>query len=152
MTKFSDICTNPYYISKEVTKTITTGQLLTLFKDKRFKSLVDEVGILFKQLVKIHFITKKADKNKVITNAIGIEKEYIKKDKNRAIAFIYQGIEVQILLAIYEKYNNSIVLLIHDAIISKDKLDPQELSKIALEASGYNVSYEEELLVPILRD
>ena len=76
-----------------------------------------------------------------------IKKEFSRIEKKRAIAFIYQGIEVQILLAIYEKYNNSVVLLIHDAIISKDKLNPQELSETALEASGYNVSYEESKFV-----
>jgi hypothetical protein len=137
----------PYLISKEVKKTITTTQLITLLADEKFKYLVDEVVSLFNQLVKIHFQVRKDSKKKVVENAIGIKKEFSRKEKKRAIAFIYQGIEVQILLALYKKYNHSIVLLIHDAIISTDKLDPQGLSETALEASGYNVGYEESKLV-----
>lgn len=137
----------PYFISKEVKKTITTAQLITLLEDEKFKYLVDEVVSLFNQLVEIHFKVRDDSKKKVVENDIGIKKEFSRIEKKRAIAFIYQGIEVQILLAIYEKYNNSVVLLIHDAIISKDKLNPQELSETALEASGYNVSYEESKFV-----
>lgn len=133
------------YRSKKVKKAILEENLNLLLKDKSFLSLVDEVEILFQELTKKYCTKRKNCKKYVVRNIQGISKKFGLKNKKKPIAHLYQGIEVTILKAIYEKYKDSICLMIHDAIITKDKLDPQELSKITLEASGYDVTYEESI-------
>ena len=70
----------------------------------------------------------------------------VNKEKNKAIAHIYQGYEVKILLALFDKFKDNVALLLHDAIFTNIKLDIDEIEKIAFDASGFNVKYEEEII------
>lgn len=133
------------YRSKKVKKSISEENLNLLLKDKSFLLLVDEVEILFQELTKKYCTKRKELTYYVVKNMAEISKKFKPKKKKKAIAHLYQGIEVSILKAIYEKHKESICLMIHDAIITKDKLDPQELSKIAFKATGYDVTYEESI-------
>ncbi len=49
-------------------------------------------------------------------------------------------------MALFDKFKDNTVLLIHDAIFTNIKLDIDEIEKIAFEASGFNVKYEEEVI------
>jgi hypothetical protein len=116
-----------------------------LLNDEPFLALVNDVDKLFSALAKKYCQRRNGLKYYVADNLVGINKKFTLKDKKKAIAHIYQGIEVTILKAIYRKYQDSICLMIHDAIITKDKLDPQELSEIAFDKTGYEVTYEESI-------
>lgn len=132
--------------SEEMKKTVNEAQLKKLLSDKEFKTLVKEVRSVYSDLSRRHFKLRKGAKEKVVTNELGLKRKFKEVDRNKAIAFLYQGIEVKILLALYERYHSEVSLLIHDAIISKSRLDTNELAKLAFQASGYNVTFEEKIV------
>lgn len=131
--------------SDDLNKEMSEKSFRILLNDESFLALVNDVEELFSALAEKYCERRKGLKCYVVNNLAGISKKFTLKEKKKAIAHIYQGIEVTILKAIYEKYRDSICLKIHDAIITKDKLDPQELSRIAFEATGYEVTYEESI-------
>lgn len=131
--------------SATLNKEMSENSFRILLNDESFLALVNDVEKLFKLLVKKYCVRRKGLKKYVVTNLLGINKKFTLREKKKAIAHIYQGIEVSILKAVYEKYKDSISLMIHDAIITRDKLDPKELSKIVFEVIGYKVIYEESI-------
>ncbi|MDK2063290.1 hypothetical protein PT520_12275 [Aliarcobacter butzleri] len=139
-----------YMMGKETkahfTKDKEEEELDNLKSNSKFLKLVDEVETLYSSLSEKYLSHRKGTKSKRVTNILGITKEFKRSEKNKAIAHIYQGYEVKILLALYEKYEEDTVLLLHDAIFTKVKLDIDEVEKIAYEASGYSVKYEEEII------
>ena len=52
----------------------------------------------------------------------------------------------KILLALFDKFKDNVALLLHDAIFTNIKLDIDEIEKIAFDASGFNVKYEEDII------
>lgn len=141
--------TNKDMIGKDVKKIFhkkySLEEYLNLFNDEEFKQLVEEVNILFNELSKKYVKVRKNSKYCEIENAMGINKRFKRSEKNKAISHLYQGIEVKILLYIFESKKDSIALMIHDAIITDKKLELDELSKLAFECSNYNVIYEESI-------
>jgi len=137
---------NPNFISIEVAKTISKSELRRLHKDSSFKLFLDDVVYLFKELGDSQLKFKVGAKTKVVKNKLGVSKKFTRREKNKAIAFLYQGIEVQILLAVYKKYKDKISLLIHDAVIATEPLDLNELSRVGFKESGYRVTFEEEVV------
>ena len=99
--------------------------------DKLYSSLADD-----------YLPIRKGMKSKLVTNEMGISKPFTAKEKNKAIAHIYQGYEVKILLALFDEFKDNVALLLHDAIFTNIKLDIDEIEKIAFDASGFNVKYE----------
>ena len=111
-----------------------------------FFTLLYEVDKLYSSLAKEYLPIRKGMKSKLVTNEMGISKSFTAKEKNKAIAHIYQGYEVKILLALFDKFKDNVALLLHDAIFTNIKLDIDEIEKIAFDASGFNVKYEEEII------
>lgn len=128
------------------TKDKEEEELNNLKSNNKFLSLILEVEKLYSSLAKEYLSHRKGTTSKRVTNILAITKEFKRNEKNKAIAHIYQGYEVKILLALYEKYEKDTVLLLHDAIFTKVKLDIEEVERIAFEASGYMVKYEEEII------
>ena len=129
--------------SEALNKVMSEKSFNILLNDESFLALVNNVEKLFNALAEKYCEKRKGLKYYVVDNLAGISKKFTLKEKKKAIAHIYQGIEVTILKAVQEKYKENICLMIHDAIITKDRIDPLELSKIALEDTGYRVTYEE---------
>ncbi len=121
-------------------------ELDKLKSNSKFLRLVDEVAELYSYLAEKYLTIRKGAKSKRVPNILGITRNFKANEKNKAIAHIYQGYEVKILLALFDKFKDNTVLLIHDAIFTNVKLDIEEIEKIAFEASGFNVKYEEEII------
>lgn len=135
-----------FYRSNKIKSIMTDENFRILLSNKDFSSLVDDVKKLFSSLTRKYCHRRKNLNNYVVKNMAGINRKFNLSEKNRAIAHIYQGIEITILKAIQEKYADSICLMIHDAIITRDKLDTSELSRLAFEATEYEVIFEEDRL------
>ena len=121
-------------------------ELDNLKESRSFFTLLYEVDKLYSSLAKEYLPIRKGMKSKLVTNEMGISKSFTAKEKNKAIAHIYQGYEVKILLALFDKFKDNVALLLHDAIFTNIKLDIDEIEKIAFDASGFNVKYEEEII------
>lgn len=135
---------NPEHISDSVNATISKVQLRILLKNPIFKGIVEDTKVLFRKIVSVLFVSSNKQR---IENANGLRQIFTRKNKNKAVAFVYQGIESLILKHQQDIYADKIALLIHDAIISTEKLDVQELSDNAFKISdGYRVEYEEEII------
>ena len=109
-----------------------------------FYKLIENVEKLYK--IYKDFIQKKYHHKDFIQMPNGIIN--LKDDENKNISnskivsSIYFSLESQILDLIYEKYKDSLTLLIHDGFISKDELDVNELEKLVKDELGYDVKYE----------
>lgn len=121
-------------------------ELDKLKESPSFFKLLYEVDKLYSSLADDYLPIRKGMKSKLVTNKMGISKSFTAKEKNKAIAHIYQGYEVKILLALFDKFKDNVALLLHDAIFTNIKLDIDEIEKIAFDASGFNVKYEEEII------
>lgn len=121
-------------------------ELDKLKSNPKFLKLVLEVEELYSSLAEKYLTIRKGKKKKRVTNILGITQLFKASEKNKAVAHIYQGYEVQILLSLFDKFKDNTVLLIHDAIFTNIKLDIDEVEKIAFKASGFNVKYEEEII------
>jgi hypothetical protein len=139
-----------YKLGKKTKRLFTYGkekeELDNLKNNLSFSKLLYEVDKLYSSLAEDHLQIRKGMKSKLVTNEMGISKSFIAREKNKAIAHIYQGYEVKILLALFDKFKDNVALLLHDAIFTNIKLDIDEIEKIAFEASGFNVKYEEEII------
>lgn len=117
-------------------------ELDNLKESRSFFTLLYEVDKLYSSLADDYLPIRKGMKSKLVTNEMGISKPFTAKEKNKAIAHIYQGYEVKILLALFDEFKDNVALLLHDAIFTNIKLDIDEIEKIAFDASGFNVKYE----------
>lgn len=80
-----------------------------------------------------------------ITNAVGIKKEVKPRKKGKALAHILQGCERQVLDAIVKHSNrDDIALLVHDCAVFYNRQSSEELSKIVLEETGFNLEFSED--------
>ena len=139
-----------YKLGEHTKRLFMTGkekeELDKLKESPSFFTLLYEVDKLYSSLADDYLPIRKGMKSKLVTNEMGISKSFTAKEKNKAIAHIYQGYEVKILLALFDKFKDNVALLLHDAIFTNIKLDIDEIEKIAFEASGFNVKYEEEII------
>ena len=139
-----------YKLGEHTKRLFMTGkekeELDKLKESPSFFTLLYEVDKLYSSLAKEYLPIRKGMKSKLVTNEMGISKSFTAKEKNKAIAHIYQGYEVKILLALFDKFKDNVALLLHDAIFTNIKLDIDEIEKIAFDASGFNVKYEEEII------
>ena len=82
-------------------------------------------------------------KNKIIKNAVGIEREIHKKTE--AMAHILQGYERLILdVLITNSEPNDVALLVHDCIVYYTPKSPTELSRIVKENTGFDLEFSEK--------
>jgi hypothetical protein len=80
-----------------------------------------------------------------IRNAVGIDKEVRARKKGKALAHILQGCERQVLDAVIKHSNrNDIALLVHDCVVFYNRQSPEELSRIVLEETGFNLEFSED--------
>jgi len=79
-------------------------------------------------------------------NAIGIKGDKNKNKKSQKMAHILQGYERQVLDAImhYSEFGDT-SLLLHDCVVFNGRVNPQEISQVVREETGFNLSFEEEL-------
>ena len=81
--------------------------------------------------------------NKVIKNAVGIEREF--KSKAKAMAHILQGYERLILDALITNSEpNDVALLVHDCIVYYTPKSTAELSRIVKESTGFDLEFSEK--------
>ena len=82
-------------------------------------------------------------KNKIIKNAVGIEREIRKKTE--AMAHILQGYERLILDALITNSDpNDVALLVHDCIVYYTRKSRTELSRIVKENTGFDLEFSEK--------
>ena len=82
-------------------------------------------------------------KNKIIKNAVGIEREIHKKTE--AMAHILQGCERLILdVLITNSEPNDVALLVHDCIVYYNRKSRTELSRIVKENTGFDLEFSEK--------
>ena len=82
-------------------------------------------------------------KNKIIKNAVGIEREI--KEKAKAMAHILQGYERLILdVLIANSEPNDVALLVHDCIVYYTPKLRTELTRIVRENTGFELEFSEK--------
>jgi hypothetical protein len=76
-------------------------------------------------------------------NAVGIK--FIKTKDSQRMAHILQGYERQVIDAIIKHLDRSnIALLVHDCIVTYDRISPKLLSDIVQQETGFNLEFSEE--------
>jgi|GEM_PF-865173 len=94
-----------------------------------------------KAFVKAH--NHLVDDSKDITNAVGIKVESRGRGVN--MAHILQGCERQVLDAVIRHSNrDDIALLVHDCVVFYKRQLPEELSRIVLEETGFELEFSED--------
>lgn len=63
----------------------------------------------------------------------------------KRLAYILQNEEVQCLEALIEEFGDDIILLHHDSITTTSRMDPDKLSRVVFEKTGYKLSFEETI-------
>jgi hypothetical protein len=82
---------------------------------------------------------------KKVVNAVGIQMKYSKDTKAQKMAHILQGHERQVLDAIIDKSEfGDIVLLLHDCVVFKGRVDPTDITRVVKKETGFTLSFEEE--------
>jgi hypothetical protein len=76
-------------------------------------------------------------------NAVGIK--FIKTKDSQRMAHILQGYERQVIDAIIKHLDrNNIALLVHDCIVTYDRVDLNWLSDIVQQETGFNLEFSED--------
>jgi hypothetical protein len=76
-------------------------------------------------------------------NAVGIR--FIKNNNRQRMAHILQGCERQVIDAIIKHFDrNNVALLVHDCIVTYDKVDTSWLSEIVKQETGFDLDFSEE--------
>ena len=139
---------------KEILQALTYGAQLTSNKrQKIFESCEGDLELIdrvinnpwLKQFASTFKIAHKhlVGKNKIIKNAVGIEREI--KEKAKAMAHILQGYERQILdVLIANSEPNDVALLVHDCIVYYTPKSTTELTRIVKENTGFELEFSEK--------
>jgi hypothetical protein len=139
---------------KEILQALTYGAQLTSNKrQKIFESCEGDLELIervitnpwLKQYASTFKLASKhlIGKNKIIKNAVGIEREILKKTE--AMAHILQGYERLILdVLITNSEPNDVALLVHDCIVYYTPKSPTELSRIVKENTGFELEFSEK--------
>jgi hypothetical protein len=83
-----------------------------------------------------------------VINAFGKSADPNKLTDPQLFAHLLQGVEAKALQAALQCYPNDIVLVQHDGFASKSRLDVGVLAAAVREATGYDLTYEEQQLKP----
>ena len=139
---------------KEILQALTYGAQLTSNKrQKIYESCEGDVELIdrvinspwLKKLASTFKIAHKhlVGKNKIIKNAVGIEREI--KEKAKAMAHILQGYERLILdVLIANSEPNDVALLVHDCIVYYTPKSTTELTRIVKENTGFELEFSEK--------
>ena len=139
---------------KEILQALTYGAQLTSNKRQTiYESCVGDLELLdrvlnnlwLKQFAGTFGIAHEhlIGKNKIIKNAVGIEREIHKKTE--AMAHILQGCERLILdVLITNSDPNDVALLVHDCIVYYTPKLPTDLSRIVKENTGFELQFSEK--------
>lgn len=139
---------------KEILQALTYGAQLTSNKRQKIyescegdEELIDRVinNLWLKQFASTFKIAHKhlIGKNKIIKNAVGIEREI--KEKAKAMAHILQGYERLILdVLIANSEPNDVALLVHDCIVYYTPKSTTELTRIVKENTGFELEFSEK--------
>ena len=91
-----------------------------------------------------HYNKMYKGKNKIV-NAVGIESEEDKNKKSQKMAHILQGHERKVLDAIIKHWEfGSIALLLHDCVVFTGRVNPNDITQVVKDETGFDLSFEEE--------
>ena len=139
---------------KEILQALTYGAQLTSNKrQKIFESCEGDLELIervitnpwLKQYASTFKLASKhlIGKNKIIKNAVGIEREILKKTE--AMAHILQGYERLILdVLIANSEPNDVALLVHDCIVYYSRKSRTELTRIVKENTGFDLEFSKK--------
>jgi hypothetical protein len=84
--------------------------------------------------------------NERITNAVGIQIDKEKTKSSQEMAHILQGLERKVLDSIIERSEfGDVKLLLHDCVVFNRKIDPEDISKVVREETGFDLLFDEEM-------
>ena len=136
---------------------LVNNKRTTLYKDCNGDQDVIERVIANEWLKSLGIVFKKTSKHltdgkSVINNAVGIKRQLKTKDvnegmnKSQAVAHILQGHEREVLDVVIDHYDrNDIVLLLHDCVVFTGRVDPNDITQVVKDETGFVLSFDEKL-------
>ena len=136
---------------KEIIQALTYGAQLTNNKRQKVYEVCEGDAQLIERVINNLWLKKLAStfkiahthlvgNNKVIKNAVGIEREF--NSKAKAMAHILQGYERLILdVLITNSEPNDVALLVHDCIVYYTPKSTAELTRIVKESTGFDLEF-----------
>jgi hypothetical protein len=63
----------------------------------------------------------------------------------KILAYMLQAEEVKVLESLIEAFEDDIIFIHHDSITTTRRMNPDELSRVVFEKTGYQLSFEEQV-------
>jgi len=144
----AEVSKNLQQLSKysSLVKELGVSNLESAYSITDIQNIVLETMELFDELeyyIKEN-MTKRVKNKWVFTNTRGEEIELDRWSKGKVIAYLFNGIESQVLDVVRKKYQHS--LLLFDSFVSEEDIDTKDLSKLVYNETSYDLTFSKELL------
>ena len=132
------------HIKWTIKKLLTRDQIRILLNDEYFINLRNETKFAMKGIAEL----ARTDKSRIVTNAVGIQKEFKPWNYRKVCYHLYVGVEKLILNNITDRLNSETppLLLMHDGFISPIRLNTNALEEAVKSDTGYVIKYSEKLI------
>ncbi len=119
-----------------------------IYQHPQFLALRDDIAGARAAILKGQTVSREG----TIKNCRGLSLSLSKSNERQQLAHLLQGVESAALEAAYRLYPEQIVLLQHDGFTSTKPLDTKRIEAAMLEATGYRLKVEQQVIQVNLAD